>query len=126
MKLEKLIVGIVVLLFVAVIAAGCVQDLLTPGYIDPDIVAINGGYKKVNPFYTSLFDVQRLKRQMLNKFKYSIDTLDYSINNSLELKDTLFNPTNGIGFLLAGAPAFVLGWLGISKPSDKKKINGAK
>ena len=126
MKWEKLIVSVMVLLLVAVLAAGCVQDLLTPGYIDPDVIAVNGGYERVNPFYTSLFDAQRLRRQVINKFKYSVDALDYSINNSLELKDTIFNPTNGIGFLLAGAPAFALGWLGISKPSDKKKLNGDK
>jgi len=122
--IEKIMLSIAVLLFVGLISAGCIQDLITPGYLDPDVIVINGGYEPVNPFYTSLFDAIRLKRQIINKFKYSVDALDYSISNSMELKDTVFNPNNGLGLLIAGMPAFAIGWLGLSKPSDKKKLNG--
>lgn len=122
--LEKIVLAVSVLLLVAFVSAGCIQDLLTPGYLDPDVIAINGGYKPANPFYTSLFDAGRLRRQVVNKFKYSIDSLDLSISSSTELRDAVFSSTSPIGMLFPMLSGLGIGWLGLSKPSDKKKLNG--
>ena len=122
--IEKLILSISILLLVAFMSAGCLQDVLTPAYLDPDVIAINGGYKSANPIYTSLFDAIRLKNQITNKFKYSVDALDMSITNSMELKNNIFDPNSGVGMMFPMGAGLIAGWLGLSRPSDKKKING--
>lgn len=122
--IEKLILSISILLLVAFISAGCLQDVLTPAYLDPDVIAINGGYKSVNPIYTSLFDAIRLKNQVINKFKYSVDALNMSITNSIELRNNIFDPNSGIGMMFPMGVGLVAGWFGLSRPSDKKKLNG--
>ena len=124
--IEKTILAVVVLLLIAFISAGCIQDVLTPAYLDPDVIAINGGYEPANPFFTSLFDAGRLRRQVVNKFKYSINSLDLSISNSVELRDAIFSSTSPIGMLFPTLTGLGIGWLGLSKPSDKKKLNGSK
>jgi len=94
---------------VVFIGAGCIQQVLTPAYLDPDVIAINGGYEQVNPFYTSLFDAIRLQRQVTNKFKYSIDALNYSINNAMELKETVFDPTGPLAMMFPALAGLGLG-----------------
>lgn len=122
--IEKILLAISVLILVGFISAGCVQDLLTPAYLDPDVIAINGGYDAANPVYTSLFDAGRLRRQVVNKFQYSVSALDLSIANGTELRDTLFSPSGPVGMLFPTLTGLGIGWLGLSKPSDKKKMNG--
>ena len=123
---EKIILSLSVLLLIAFVSAGCIQDVITPAYLDPDVIAINGGYEPANPFFTSLFDAGRLRRQVVNKFKYSIDSLDLSINSSIELREAIFSSSSPIGMLFPTLTGLGIGWLGLSKPSDKKKINGSK
>jgi len=123
--LEKIFLTVSLLLLIAFLCSSCIQDILVPAYLDPDVMAINGGYKQANPFYTSLFDAGRLRRQIINKFKYSIDALDLSISSSTELRDNIFNPSSPIGMLLPMGTGLIAGWLGLSRPSDKKKSNGA-
>lgn len=121
---EKIVLVLSILLLIAFISAGCIQDVLTPAYLDPDVIFINGGYTPANPVYTSLFDAGRLKRQIVNKFKYSVDSLDLSINSSVELRDNIFSPNSPIGMLFPMGTGLLAGWLGLSRPSDKKKLNG--
>ena len=108
-KKQKTFAGFLVLFLIVFIGAGCVQEILTPAYIDPDVMAINGGYEQVNPFYTSLFDAIRLQRQVTNKFKYSIDALNYSINNAMELKETVFDPTGPLAMMFPALAGLGLG-----------------
>jgi len=125
-KKQKLFAGFLVLFLIVFISASCVQDVLTPAYLDPDVMAINGGYEQVNPFYTSLFDAIRLQRQVTNKFKYSVDALNYSINNSMELKETVFDPSGPLALMLPGLACLGLGRY-IKSPREKeleKQVNG--
>jgi len=140
--LEKLLLTISVLLLLAFITCGCIQDYVTPAFIEPVAIEYNDGYDQMNPLYTSLFDAKRIQNQINQKYKlnqkelrdalaydslcysYIKDAIELGIINAEELKNNIFDPSNGLGFLLAGAPAFALGWLGLSKPSDKKKLNG--
>jgi len=108
-KKQKTFAGFLVLFLVVFIGAGCIQQVLTPAYLDPDVIAINGGYEQVNPFYTSLFDAIRLQRQVTNKFKYSIDALNYSINNAMELKETVFDPTGPLAMMFPALAGLGLG-----------------
>ena len=108
-KKQKTFAGFLVLFLVVFIGAGCIQQVLTPAYLDPDVIAINGGYEQVNPFYTSLFDAIRLQRQVTNKFKYSIDALNYSINNAMELKETVFDPTGPLAMMFPALMGLGLG-----------------
>lgn len=124
--IEKALLSISILILIAFVSAGCLQDVITPAYLDPDVIAINGGYEPANPLYTSLFDAIRLKHQVTNKFKYSVDALNRSIFDSTELRNSIFNPNTGIGMMLPVGMGLVAGWLGISKPSDKKRLNRSK
>lgn len=118
-KKQKLFAGFLVLFLVIFMSASCVQDLLTPAYLDQDVIAINGGYKSINPFYTSLFDATRLKRQIVNKFKYSVDALDYSISNSMEIKEVIFDPTGPLALMFPALMGLGLGRY-IRSPNEKK------
>jgi len=125
-KKQKLFAGFLVLFLVVFMSAGCIQDLLTPAYLDPDVIAINGGYKSANPFYTSLFDATRLKRQVVNKFKYSVDALDYSISNSIEIKGVVFDPTGPLAMMLPALMGVGLGRY-LKSPREQvleKQVNG--
>ena len=125
-KKQKTFAGFLVLFLVVFIGAGCIQQVLTPAYLDPDVIAINGGYEQVNPFYTSLFDAIRLQRQVTNKFKYSIDALNYSINNAMELKETVFDPTGPLAMMFPALMGLGLGRY-MKSPREQeleKKVQG--
>lgn len=125
-KKQKLFAGFLVLFLIVFISASCVQDVLTPAYLDPDVIAINGGYEQVNPFYTSLFDAIRLKRQVTNKFKYSVDALSYSINNSMELKEVVFDPSGPLAMMFPALMGLGLGRY-MKSPREQvleKQVNG--
>ena len=125
-KKQKLFAGFLVLFLVVFMSAGCIQDVLTPAYLDPDVIAINGGYEQVNPFYTSLFDATRLKNQIVNKFKYSVDALDYSISNSMEIKGVVFDPSGPLALMFPALAGLGLGRY-LKSPREKeleKKVNG--
>lgn len=126
-KKQKLFAGFLVLFLIVFMSASCVQDLLTPAFLDQDVIAINGGYKSINPFYTSLFDATRLKRQIVNKFKYSVEALDYSINNSMEIKGVVFDPTGPLALMFPALAGLGLGRY-MKSPREQaleKKVNGA-
>jgi hypothetical protein len=140
--IEKTLVVVAVLLFVGFMVCGCIQDAMIPTWIEQSTIDCVGGYKPANGLYTSLFDLKRIQQMVDNKselrhqelidcidlnkiqHRHHVNYLEFHRANAEEIKSTVFDPTNGVGLLLAGAPAFALGWLGISKPSDKKKLNG--
>jgi len=124
---QKLFAGFLVLFLIVFMSASCVQDVLTPAYLDPDVMAINGGYEPVNPFYTSLFDAIRLRKQIINKFKYSVEALDFSISNAMEIKDVVFNPAGPLAMMFPALAGLGLGRY-MPSPREKeleKKVNGA-
>lgn len=125
-KKQKLFAGFLVLFLVVFMGTSCIQDVLIPAYLDPDVIAINGGYTSANPLYTSLFDAIRLKRQVVNKFKYSVDALDYSITNSMEIKQTVFDPTGPLPLMLPALMGLGLGRY-LKSPREQvleKQVNG--
>ncbi len=142
--IEKMTLGLAVLLLILVglLTSSCVQDAVIPAWIEADARQFVGGYKPVNGLYTSLYDLDRIERMVEHKVeitneelvnaidhnfmvgKHHLGGIDFSRANAQEIKETVFNPNNGLGLLLTGAPMFALGWLGLSKPSDKKKLNG--
>jgi hypothetical protein len=125
-KKQKLFAGFLVVFLIVFMSASCVQDLITPAFLDQDVIAINGGYTSINPFYTSLFDATRLRRQIVNKFKYSVDALDYSISNSMEIKGVVFDSTGPLAMMFPALMGLGLGRY-MKSPREQaleKKVNG--
>jgi len=128
---EKIVLSFVVLILIAFISAGCIQDVVTPAYIDPAVLEFVDINEPVNMVYTSLYDAKRLQRKVSQKLevvdligKHRYEDLAISIANATELKESIFNPGSPIGMLFPALTGLGIGWLGISKPSDKKKLNG--
>ena len=138
-KLEKVLVGLCILLSLAFVTTGCFQDILVPAYIDP--VAIEYSKEVVPSFiYTNLWDAERvalgldqqhfliqrsLARMMEDddtKYDFLSNAHSYNIASAKELRDNIFSPTSPLGALIPGLSGLGLGWIALSKPSDKKKI----
>ena len=147
-KKQKLLVGVLVLFVAALVSTSCIQDAVTPCYIDPDIGEYTGDNMTSWLPWTSIWDADRLAAKM--KFLHDAnlteleraaedDTKYYGfLNDALILdradaviiKNTVFSPEGGLGSLLLAGSGFGLGSLLISKPEDKKRIveleNGGK
>jgi len=139
---EKIIVVVMGLVLLGFISAGCIQEGLVPCHIDEGIGEYNDDDMHVYTPWTSIWDAKKQKRLMAynhqlkqegfkrlaedDNYLYSYLDTDLAINiaSAVELKEQFFSPESPIALLLMGAPAFMLGWLGMSKPSDKKKLNG--
>ena len=140
---EKIVLSLSVLLLVAFMTSGCIEDFITPAFIDTvamDYAKVDPNEDIINPLYTSLFDAKRVHRKInhihvLNQKELSDaltdDILVYSYVNDLvaigmadatELRDNIFSPTSPIGMLFPGLAGMAIGWLGLSKPSEKRKI----
>jgi len=128
-KLQKLFMFISALFLLIVLGCSAFQDAITPCYIDPDVATYaNEPLTEMLP-YTTLFDAKRIKAKMdyiydSSKLKhfYLLGELDYHILGAEETKQMVFSPEGPIGMLAIGLPAFSLGWLGVSKPADRKRI----
>lgn len=142
--LEKIFLVLALVVMVAFISAGCIQDGLIPCHIDPDIGTYTEGDMTVYTPYTSIWDAKRLQRLMSYKhllnqeelkrlmeddgYLYNFLDNDLYINmqSAEAIRDNLFSPDSPLALLLAGCPAFLLGYLGLSKPSDKRQIEALK
>ena len=124
------LVGSVSLIF---IGAGCIQDLVTPAYVDVD--AAEWANVSPNLFlpYSSLWDAKRLANAI--DYKLTIERIkggyyknitNLSILAGEELKNTVFAPDGLLSLLLIGGPTFAMGSFLISKPKDKKEIEELK
>ena len=139
---EKIILAVTVAFIVAFIGAGCIQDGLVPCHIDEEVLEYVDEDGTCYTPWTSLWDARRIKRKfeyvhdlnqmelqvLLEKDKklatYLIDGMNNRIVEATEIKDNYFNPNSPIGMMLPLGAGLVAGWLGMSKPSDKKKLNG--
>ena len=139
-KKQKLLVGVLILFVVTLVSTSCIQDAVTPCYIDPDIGEYTGDNMTSWLPWTSIWDADRLAAKM--KFLHDAnlteleraaedDTKYYGfLNDALILdradaviiKNTVFSPEGPLGMLLSGLPMFGLGAMLLSKPSDKKRI----
>lgn len=128
-KLRMLFLGFLVLLVVGF--AGCVafQSSITPTYIPEECIE----YADVNvPMlmpYTTLIDAKYVQESMnLRKkvgdlrYAWMKGSLSMHIYNAEQFKDVVFDPQGPVGLLLPMLSGLGFGWLGLSKPDDKKKV----
>ena len=138
--LNKIIIGVTLLLVFAFLCSSCIMNGLSPCHVDPEIGTYTEEPMTVYTPYTSLWDAERLNRalgykHLLNQeelkrlieddtYLYDFLTKDLSINmaSAQELRDNIFSPASPIGALFPLGTGVVLGWLGLSAPDDKRKI----
>lgn len=124
------LVGAMVLLFVS---AGCIQDGITPTYVNVEAAEWAEVPTKMFLPYTTLWDAKRVA--MAIDYKLTIERIkggyyksitNLSILAGEELKSTLFSPDGVLSLLMIGGPMCALGAFGISKPKDRKEIEKLK
>ncbi len=122
--------GVISLIF---IGAGCVQDAVTPAYVNETAAEWAGVPTKIFLPYTSLWDVKRVG--MAIDYKLTIERIkggyykevtNLSILAGEELKNTVFAPDGLLSLLMIGGPTFAMGSFLISKPKDKREIEVLK
>lgn len=130
-KKQKLLTVIMAAILLLFIGSSCVQDLITPAYVDKDAAAWAEVPTKLwsKQPYTTLWDVKRLLAAMDFKFAkeqikhgYYSGIMNVSKFAGTELKQTIFSPTGPVAALAAGIPGLALGAYLIPRPKDKKKI----
>ena len=122
-KLPMVLAGV---LLMALLGCSAMLDAITPCYIPPMTVE----YAKAEPTsfipFTTLWDSQRIDR--LVNWEFQKEQIKYGFIKELsqihqfaaeELQAKVMMPAI-TGIVGSGALAF--GWLGMSKPKDKKKI----
>ena len=139
-KKQKLCIGFCVLLLTAFITTGCFQDVLTPAWIDASAIAY--AQEKVPSIlpWTTLWDAERVavgleqqhflnQRELARLQEDDTTTYDflsashsYNIASAKELRDNVFSPTSPIGALIPALGGLGLGYIGLSRPADKKKL----
>lgn len=126
-----ILVGTISLVF---IGAGCIQDLITPAYINENAAEwANEPVKLLNPFYSTLADAKRVGyaidyKLTIEKIKggYYKSITNLSVMAGEEFKGVVFNPNGLLSLLMVGGPMCALGAYGVSKPKDKKEIEELK
>lgn len=131
--LKTTIVVLAGLISVVFIGAGCIQDVITPAYVDIEAAEWAGIPTKLLLPYTSLWDAKRLANAI--DYKLTIERIkggyyknitNLSVLAGEELKSIVFSPDGFLSLLLIGGPALALGTYGISKPKDRKEIEELK
>ncbi len=149
-SLGKLIIPFLVLVLVAMVSAGCFQDLLIPTYIGPEAKEYDpandandasdmSSITSVFPWPT-LWDAKQLAKRMQRKNEVEqrdvgrllVDKASHyayvakghysNIEDAEQFKRTVFSPTGPIGLLVPTLAAFGIGAMGVSKPRDKRKL----
>ena len=112
---QKLFAGFLVLFLVVLMSVGCVQDVVVPTYIEPDLMATFEA-KPVNGLYTTLFDAKQLQKNIAHKLEYQKlvakqgrEDLDISIAAGEEIKQAMFDPSGPLAAMLIGLPCLGLG-----------------
>lgn len=130
-KLLTVIMGLILLIFAG---SSCVQDLITPAYINENAAAWAGvPTKLINPLYPTLADAKRV--MVAIRFKIALEKVraghyvnitDLSIIASEEIKAIAFDPSGPMGLLVSGLGfgtiGTVLGGAYRQRPKDKKRI----
>ena len=131
--LQTTIVVLAGLIALTFVGAGCIQDGVTPAYVDEDAAEWANVPTKLFLPYTTLWDVKRVSNAI--DYKLTIERIkggyyknitNLSILAGEEFKDTVFAPEGLLSLLLIGGPTLALGAYGISKPKDKKEIERLK
>lgn len=124
------LIGLPAVLFVS---AGCLQDVVTPAYINESAAEWADIPTKLFMPYTTLFDAKRVGlaidyKLTIEKIKggYYKNITNISILASEEFKGVMFNPNGLLSLLMVGGPMCALGAYGISKPKDRKEIEALK
>jgi len=121
--LQTTVISLAALILVVLMGCSMALDAITPCYIPSELARMVDEPLTTWPIpYTSVFDAERI----LRKLYFLGEGLNISIAGSREFQVTVLNPTGPLGLLMVGGPALALGALGISKPKDKKTIEGLK
>lgn len=137
--LQKVIIGIVAILLVAMFGCAALMDLATPCYIDEDLIA----YAEEEPTsflpFTTLWDAERidnkfdyvhlvtqidLQRQIEDDvvyYDYLKDKQNKYMTSAKEFQKAIFTPEGPIGLILPTLFGGTLGALLIPRPGDRKK-----
>lgn len=129
-KKQKLLLGMLLLLFAGFLSCTAFQDAVTPNYIPPECITFSGAEVPRWPgLYTSINDAEYVLKRMnyireMSALEYAFltDDLGAHLQRAREFRDTAFDPNGALGMLIPTLSAFGLGSLLVSKPSDKKQI----
>lgn len=122
--------GIIALVFVG---AGCVQDAVTPCYVDKTAAEWANVPTKLFLPYSTLWDAKRLANAI--DYKLTIERIkggyyknitNLSILAGNELKNTLFKPDGLLSLLMIGGPFLYAGGKFIPRGKDRKEIEELK
>jgi hypothetical protein len=139
-KKQKIVVVLLGALITFMVGCSALQNVITPAYIDPN--AIEYSEVDVPEFlpWTTIWDLDRVERGIEYKHYLEIvrlqreiedndflknwfkDSLNTSRQDAVELRDNLFSAGGPASILLTALPGLGIGWLALSKPSDKKHI----
>lgn len=125
-----ILAGIISLVF---IGAGCIQDIITPAYVNVDAAEWAGVPTNLFLPWSTLWDAKRLSNAIdykltIERIKggYYKDITNLSILAGEDFKNTIFTPDGLLSLLLIGGPTFAAGSFLISKPKDRKEIEVLK
>jgi len=131
-KKQKLFAGFLVLFLIVFMSASCVQDVIVPTYIEPDLMTAYEA-APVNGLYTTLFDAKRLQKNISHKLEYQKlvakqgqEDLNISIASGEEIKGIMFDPSGPLAMMLPALMGLGLGRY-MKSPREQaleKKING--
>ncbi len=125
-----MLVGIISLVF---IGAGCVQDIITPAFIDQDAAEWANVPTKLFLPYSTLWDAKRLAgaidyKLTIERIKggYYKNITNLSILAGEEFKNTVFAPGGLLSTLMVGGPFLAAGAMFIPRSKDRKEIEELK
>lgn len=133
-KKQKLLMAIMSLMLLVFVGSSCIQDLVTPTYINKEAAAWAGvPVKLINPLYPTLADAKRVMvainfKIALEKVKagHYVNVTNLSIIAGEEIKAIAFDPQGPMGMvvpmLLGGTWGGILGGAYKQRPKDKKRI----
>lgn len=129
-KRYKVLVGVLVLFLLAFLGCAGIQNAVTPAYIPEDNIEYSGAEVPRWPgIYTNINDAEYVLKRMeyvrsLSDLEYAFltDDLQTHLKNAKELRDNVFDPSSPLGMMIPALSGLVLGWIGLSRPEDKKKV----
>lgn len=128
-KWQKILLGLLLVTAAGVVSCTALQNKVTPCQVSKRAaIFAEEPVKDCNiPPWTTIADAQRIieavqfKRAHENvNYRFAMKQNDY-LMEAVEARDNFFSPS-GAGGLLLGATALGYGWLGLSKPADRKRI----
>lgn len=135
---QKFLTIISVMFLLIFMGSSCVQDIITPAYINEDAAAWAGVPTKLFMPYSNLWDAKRLGlaidyKLTIEKIKagYYKNITNISIIAGEEIKQIVFDPSGPVGLMLpmlfGGTLGAMAGGRWIKRPEEKeleKKLNG--